>query len=350
MNIRPRHILVLSACALSFAACASAGENEIAFDSPLPAGAQSTEDWVLVYGDEFDGALDTSVWRALTGDLVHKSTMNSASPSMATVEAGSLVVSAVPTPEDPVFPYTAGYLETRGRFAQTYGKIEFRARGGYAPGLWYAVWGRPWRSAVPEIDIEFLAENVNQAWLVNHWDLPPVPADERRRFVTVGGIDITELHTYVVIWKEDLVEWQIDGKPYLRVSGKGVPHEPVFWVTNAWVGGWAGTPSRNTVFPARFEIDSFRIYREREWPVAPSVLVANAKEAYGSDETIDVWLADFERSARVEIWEGADRLATLVRPPFTLAASNLARGAHTLTIVGTDGARTASTTLTTTVR
>ncbi|HVH45060.1 MAG TPA: glycoside hydrolase family 16 protein [Labilithrix sp.] len=350
MGFSIRSLLLGSSLLVS--ACASdEGGTDRSYDEPLSSIAGSDDEWVLVFGDEFDSnALDTSIWSALSGDLVHSSTLNSASPSMASVADGSLFVSAVPTPEDKAFPYTAGYLETRGRFAQTYGKIEFRVRCKYAPGLWYAVWGRPWQSAVPEIDIEFLAENVTEVWFVNHWDLPPVPAADRREFTTVGGLDITDFHTYSVTWKTDLVEWQIDGKPYMRITGRGVPHEPVFWVMNAWVGGWAGTPGKGTVFPADFEIDYFRVYRMRDWPVEPSIRVVRAKETYGAADTIDVELADFERSARVEVWEGPKLVGTMTTPPFKFEAKNLARGAHELTLVGTDGTRKASMTIAPNVR
>lgn len=338
-------------CALWASGCATDANDERSWGEPLAARPESKDDWVLVFADEFDAsAVDTSFWSPLSGDLVHPSTSNSASPEMASTRDGSLFISTEPTPDDETFPYRSAYLETRGRFAQTYGKVEFRARGQYAPGLWYAVWARPWENAIPEIDIEFLAENVNQAWFVSHWDLPPAPADQRRRFTTVSGIDITYFHTYSVVWNPELVEWQIDGEPYMRVTGAGVPHEPMFWVMNAWVGGWAGKPGKGTIFPARFEVDWFRVYRQRAWLVEPSIRVVKPKDAYGADETIDVDLADFERTARVEVREGDHLLATLPKPPFRFAAKNLGRGRHDLDFTGSDGARSATTKIVVNVR
>lgn len=340
MRVRPGTLVAFGAL---LAACAT-GEDPRSFDDPLaPRVDESTDEWTLVVGDEFDGsALDSSIWNALSGDLVHPSTLNSASPEMAVVADGALVVSALPTPEDGAFPFTAGYVETRGRFAQTYGKIEARVRCRFAPGLWYALWGRPWERPVPEIDVEFLAENVTQVWFVNHWALPPTPADDRRDFVTVNGMDITDFHVYSVIWRPDLVEWQIDGKPFKRTAGRGVPHEPMFWTLNAWVGGWGGQPSPSTIFPASFEVDWFRVYRMRDWPVPPSIRLAKPKQRYELDEAIAIELADFERSARVEVWEGSSLLATLDRPPFALPAKVLGIGEHALTVTGADGTRRAT--------
>lgn len=338
-------------CVLSAGCASDESERLRSFDEPLPSRADESDSWVLVLADEFEErTVDRSLWFARTGDLVHKNTLNSASPEMVAVDDGSLFVSAIPTPDDAAFPYTAGYLETRGRFAQTYGKVEARVRCRFAPGLWYAIWARPWESSVPEIDVEFLAENITQVWFVSHWALPPLRADDRRSFVTVGGMDISDFHTYSVVWTPELVEWQIDGKAYKRVTGRGVPHEPMFWVINAWVGGWGGQPSSATIFPARFEVDSFRVYRMKEWPVAPTVRVASPKATYVSDETIDIEIADFDRTARVEVRERGELLATMSRPPFSFAAKNLGRGEHTLSIVATDGARTATTSVVVTVR
>ena len=55
-----------------------------------------------------------------------------------------------------------------------------------------------------------------------------------------------------------------------------------------------------------------------------------------------VELADFERTAGVEVWEGDALLATLPRSPFRFPTKNLSPGTHALKLVATDGARTAT--------
>lgn len=339
----------LSACGVF--ACSDDSNQALpvlGFDHPLAGDEVRADgaDFTLVYADEFDrGALDTSMWFARTGDLGHKSTLNAGSPSMVAVHDGSLFVSADKTPGDAA-PYAAGYLETKGQFAQTYGKIELRLRAQYAPGVWYAVWGRPWKNPVPELDIELLAENVTQAWFVNHWDLPPVSSDNRRRFVTVNGMDITDYHVYSIVWLPDLVEWQIDGKPYMRVTnddvgGRGVPHEPMFWIVNGWVGGWGGTPNPATIFPAHFEIDWIRMYRPTPWLTEPQIRIANPRDRYSIGDTIDVEIADFDAPAHVDVWEGAERVASMTKPPFRYRPNKLTLGPHALRFEATDGKRTA---------
>ena len=347
-----RHVLLTGFWAsLSLSVgCGDDREPVRSFEEPLPARLDADE-WVFVFGDEFDGnAVDLAKWMPLDGDPGHKNTINSTSSSRVAVRDGSIFVTAVPKPEDKAFPYATGYVDTSGLFAQTYGKIEFRARCQYAPGVWYALWGRSWRRLVPELDIEFLAENINQAWFVNHWGVPPAAADDRRGFTTVDGLDITDFHTYTITWKPDLVEWQIDGKAFRRVTDPArIPHEPMFWVMNAWVGGWGGTPKPATAFPAGVEVDYLRIYRLREWSTAPAIAIADPKSKYPLTGAISVELADYEPGARVEVRDGATLVATMTKPPFRFPTANLSRSAHELTFTGTDGARMASTSISITV-
>jgi beta-glucanase (GH16 family) len=368
------HLLLVCSTLLMFG-CAKSddGVPTRSFDDPLPplasddgssddpaAAAASgaapgtpgaaTPEYVLAFQDEFDGqAVDTTKWFVFDGDPNHRDTTNSASRALATVHDGSAFMSADRSPGNTKFPYAAGYVDTHGMFAQTYGKIEFRARCAYAPGVWYALWGRAWADLVPEIDIEFLGKDTSEVWFVNHWGVPPLPADQRRGATTVDGADITQFHTYTILWKPDLVEWQIDGKAYRRVTDSTVPHEAMFWVMNGWVGGWGGDPASTTQLPASIEIDYLRIYRLGTWVVPAAIRVANVQASYATGDTVDLELADFEAGAHVDVSEGSTKLGTLAKPPFRFMPSKLALGAHTLTFTGTDGSRTAATTLAVTI-
>ena len=339
-----RNSVALAVLAASALACSTDDGGETrSFDAPLPSREVTADGYVLVFADEFDGTtVEPSRWNVRAGDMRHPNTLNAASARMATASNGALVVESAKSTEVPGFDYVGGFLDTKSRFAHTYGKVELRMRGAYAPGLWYAVWGRPWINAVPELDIELIAENVNQAWFVNHWALPPVPADERRRFVTVAGLDITDFHTYAIVWSPDLVEWTIDGKAYMRVTGEGVPHEPLFWVINSWVGGWAGPPNETSI-PNHFEVDWFRVYRPATWLTDPIIRVENPREKYSVGDTIDLGLADFDADASVEVREGDRVLATLDRAPFRFQPKGLAGAEHELTFTASSGDRRATT-------
>jgi beta-glucanase (GH16 family) len=335
----------------SLAAC-SEEDTTRSYDAPL-APRVGPDGWALVFDDEFDGsAVDPTKWLFRAGDLGHRGTPNGGVPSLVEVRDGSLFVSAGRTAETPEFPYPygVGYIDTRTTFAQTYGKIEFRARAPYAPGAWFAVWGRSWTNLVPELDVELLAANVTQTWFVNHWDVMPVPADDRRSFTTVNGMDIRQPHTYTIIWQPDFVEFQIDGQAFMRdTDPKRVPHEPMFWIANAWVGGWGGTPSPSTIFPATMEIEYFRIYRTGEWLVPPTARITNARDRVSVGDTIDVDIADFDLDPKVEVWDGDKRVQTLTKPPFKYQPKGVTHGVHTFKFVATDGDRRAETSLTCTI-
>jgi len=340
--------VVVGLVAAVVASCKASDSSSLDFAHPLASAADL--DFVPAFADEFDDtALDPQKFGAIEGDPVHKNTVNSVSKAQVGFTDGAILLNAAPTPADPVFPYATGYVDTQGLFAQTYGKIEFRARCKYAPGVWYAMWGRAWADLVPEIDIEFLAENITQVWFVNHWALPPLPADDRRGFTTVNGIDISTFHTYTIVWGPELLEWQIDGKAYRQVTGANVPHTPMFWILNAWVGGWGGDPSPATQFPASLEVDYLRVQRLATWQVDPAIRVAKPKPSYGARETIAIEIADFDDGATVEMREGDRTVATLAAPPFRFPVAALSHGDHVLTFHATDGSRAASVELAVTI-
>lgn len=301
----------------------------------------------LVWSDEFSGSVvDYTKWYIHANQGRPGDALNSFTREAISVHDGSLFVTASATPDDPVQAYTSGRIDTFGRFARTYGKVEFRARFPYAPGVWYAVWGKPQTATFPEIDVEILGKNSTQVWFVNHWGAPPLPRDQTRKFVTVPEIDITQFHVYTIVWKPDLVEWQIDGMPYMQSTGAGVPSTPVAWTINGWVGGW-GASNTTPAVPATFEVDYFRVYRQDGLIAEPAIRVMNPKAQYATtSDGIDVEPSNFDEACfHVEVYEGTKILETLRPWPYRFAPKSLASGAHTLTFVATDGVRRASTSL-----
>lgn len=299
---------------------------------------------VLVFSDEFDGtAVDDKKWNVGAGKRGPSNVMNTTSPSNVTVHDGLLTIRVDQTSTDPAYPYASGYIESLGKFARTYGKIEFRARFPYAAGVWHALWGRAWFEAFPEIDVEILntaAVPRSQVYFVNHWAAPPIPADDRRKYVTFSDVDVSAFHTYTISWTPGLVEWAIDGVTKMQSNGPGVPTKPVYWIINSWVGGWAGTPPPATTMPVTFDVDYLRIYRKDGLIADPVMHVASTATTFARTEKLTIAVANFDEAcAHVEMYDGETLVRTTAAVPYRFSLARLAPGAHKLRFVATDGAR-----------
>lgn len=342
----------------SLSAIADAGSDvqEILPDDPpevlcvLTGPPTSAPGDVLVYKDEFDGTVvDETRWTLASGKRGPSEVINTTSPSNVVVRDGTLSVRVDRTPSDPTYSYVAGYIDSLGKFARTYGKVEFRARFPYTAGVWHAMWGRPWFESFPEIDIEILntaAVTRSQLYFVNHWAAPPIPADDRRKFAKLDDIDLTSFHTYTVSWTPGLLEWAIDGVTKMQSDGPGVPKKPVYWIINSWVGGWGGTPPDSTKTPITFEVDYMRVYRVDGLIADPAIHIVNTATEYARKDAIRVAVANFDEAcAHVEMYDGDTLVRTTSAAPYRFSLARLTPGAHKLTFVATDGARRTTTQL-----
>jgi beta-glucanase (GH16 family) len=115
----------------------------------------------VVFDDEFDGPLDTSVWRpyhSTYGDGNHE--LQCHTPSNVTTGGGVLAITArretVTCPGGSTRRFTSGFLGTRetGHYFPMFGHYEMRARLPHGQGLWPAFWLRHRDGAsVAEVDI-----------------------------------------------------------------------------------------------------------------------------------------------------------------------------------------------------
>jgi len=305
----------------------------------------------VVFGDEFDGAaVDNKKWSLISGRRGSDNVLNSMAPTNAAVRAGSLVIASDrASSSDSTYPYRSALLDSLGKYARTYGRVEFRARFPFAAGVWFAMWGRAWFAAFPEIDVEILNKGSvghSQLYFVNHWAAPPIPADERRSFKMLEDVDLTEFHTYSVLWKPGLLEWAVDGVPKMQSKGRGVPTKPVYWMINGFVGGWAGNPDATTRFPVTFEVDYMRVYRVDGLIADPEINVANPSTKYSRKASVEVAVANFDEAcAHIEMYDGDTLVRTTSAAPYRFKLSRLTRGNHQLTFVATDGVRKTTTKL-----
>src|SRR5579883_963892 len=122
----------------------------------IPALAQSSDTWKLVWNDEFDqaGRPDPAKWTYETG-FVRNQELQWYQPENAWCENGMLIIEGRrERKKNPAFQegssnwktnrefaeYTSASLTTRGIASWRYGRLEMRGRIDTRPGLWPAFW------------------------------------------------------------------------------------------------------------------------------------------------------------------------------------------------------------------
>lgn len=235
----------------------------------LAAGAAFAADepssWHLVWSDEFDGErLDETKWRIEDAALVKNNERQYYAPDEVYLEDGNLVLRsrkrAVVGRE-----YTSGLVETKGKFAQRFGKFEIRAKLPRTQGLWPAHWMLPADGSwPPEIDImELVGSEPHVITMSLHngeWpNLDSQSADHMGPDYTAG------FHTYTLEWTPDRIAWLIDGTERFATQD-GVPQKAFYLILNTAVGGhMPGDPDDTTELPQYHHVDYVRVYA-RETP------------------------------------------------------------------------------------
>ncbi|MFE7133247.1 ricin-type beta-trefoil lectin domain protein [Streptomyces sp. NPDC057638] len=240
-----------------------------------------------VFEETFDGpagaAVDTGRWNTETGDNVynHERQYYTAGNANAALDGqGHLVITA--RRENPAnytcwygsCQYTSARLNTAGKFAAAYGRVEARIKMTRGRGVWPAFWmlghdfGQVGWPASGEIDI---MENVGHEPGRVHGTLHG-PGYSGAGGVT-GSYDLPAgqafadaFHTFAVDWAPDVITWSVDGRVYQRrtpadLGGRSwVFNKPFFLILNLAVGGdWPGDPDGSTVFPQRLMVDHVRV-------------------------------------------------------------------------------------------
>lgn len=238
----------------------------------------------LVWSDEFDytGAPDEKKWDydlgigGPEGWGNHELECYTRDSKNVRVENGKLIIESH---KDSLQgkPYTSTRILSRHKGDWTYGKVEIRAKIPNARGTWAALWMMPtnftygnW-PASGEIDI---MEHVGYDPSVIHGTIHTelynhIKQTQKEGKVTVLDFD-TNFHVYGLDWRNDKIDFLIDGKPYYTVTRdknedfKGWPFDkPFYIIMNLAVGGdWGGREGVDEkAWPQRLEVDYVRVYQ-----------------------------------------------------------------------------------------
>ena len=251
----------------------------------------------LVFSDEFNGAAgtapDPAKWVPETGtgpnnELEYYTNNKNAAHDGAgnlVLEARREVTPGSACPPDPLSgsttcQYTSARLNTYGKFAFTYGRVEARIKVSGTQGLWPAFWmlgadyfsaGRPWPYC-GEIDImEHVGKEPNTTYSTLHAPAYFGANGHGSPYALPGGGDFAnDFHTFAVDWNSKGMVFTVDGsvihtvdKDTLeRTRGPWVYDHPFFLILNNAVGGdWPGPPDATTRFPQRMSVDYVKVWQ-----------------------------------------------------------------------------------------
>lgn len=247
--------------------------------------ATADAEWTLIWSDEFDyqGTPDPAKWNIrewppgrVNGELQAYTDRR----KNLRVERGHLVIEAH---ADPEHAFTSARIDSRGKRAMTYGRIEARIRFPAARGTWAAFWMMP-------SDASRFGRNEEEGWywpnsgeidIAEHVGFRPdavhaavhskaayfKQGNHRRDLAELpGGADL--FRVYAVEWFEDRMEFFVDDRAYFEVENKGRGWE--WWpfnhdfhvILNLAVGGsWGGRKGVDRdAFPQKMLVDYVRVF------------------------------------------------------------------------------------------
>lgn len=262
-------IVAISAMVFSFNSC----EEEAIQTLPK-------RDFELVWSDEFEGKAgtlpDASKWTfdqgaSGWGNNELQNYTNS-TDNVSLDGNGNLVITAIKNGSS----YTSARVKTQGLFSHAYGKIEARIKTPYGKGIWPAFW--------------MLGDNINQVSWPNCGEIDIMELKGNQPNIVYGSLHgpgyaggnaktksyalqnsrfDQDFHVFAVEWKENQIDFFVDGYLYNRVTSKDVSgdwvyNHPFFIILNLAVGGsFVGLPNEGTNFPQKMHIDYVRVYKQK---------------------------------------------------------------------------------------
>ncbi len=172
--------------------------------------------------------------------------------------------------------YTSARMITKDKFSFTYGTVEARIALPTGKGIWPAFWmlGQnidkvSW-PACGEIDIIEAINDENIVYGTHHWQYNGNHAsygnNTKDYYGTSKELDITQFHTYKMVWNEKLIAMYVDDFKYQEIDiekakdGLEAFHKPQFFILNVAVAGsWPGFEVDDTQFPNEMLVDYIRV-------------------------------------------------------------------------------------------
>lgn len=171
--------------------------------------------------------------------------------------------------------FTSARLNTKGIFAQAYGRFEARIKMPWGPGIWPAFWMLganidqvTWPQC-GEIDImEYRGQEPNLIHGSVHGPGYSGGAAITKSYGFTNDRFDVDFHVFAVEWGKDFIDFYVDEVLYQRLTpedtpGEWVYNQPFFIILNVAVGGnFVGFPTPQTPFPQTMLVDYVKVYKE----------------------------------------------------------------------------------------
>jgi beta-glucanase (GH16 family) len=234
--------------------------------------------YTLAWSDEFNGtSLNQSNWSFQNGNGCPNlcgwgnNELESYSENNLILQDGKMIIEA--RKEGSI--YTSSKIVSTGKKTFKFGRIDIRAKLPKGKGIWPALWLMPESSVYGnwprsgELDMmEMLGHEPNKVYGTLHYGPGPGSIQIGKNFTLPTGSFSDEFHVFSLIWKQDQIQWLIDGNVYGTANkadfgANNYPfNEQFYFIFNVAVGGqWPGNPDASTYFPQWMIVDYVRVYQ-----------------------------------------------------------------------------------------
>ena len=236
------------------------------------------KNWQLVWEESFDAdKLDTTRWSKVKRNQVDWGNHMTDDDRCFRLENGKLYLRGINNdylPDD-TSRYLTGGLNTKGKFAFQYGKIEIKARLESATGAWPAIWmladqkkyGEYPRNG--EIDIMEHLNYDNYVYQTIHTYYTLVLGnDNNPQRYTTAAIDPEIFNVYGLEWYPEKIVFTLNGNEtltYPKVEGVDPSQwpfdQPFYLILSMQLGGsWVGVVDPDEL-PVQMIIDWVKVYK-----------------------------------------------------------------------------------------
>ena len=266
------HIPILFAAALCAGSAVSAPLVE---KSGKQTEAPKFPGWRLVWQDEFENPkLDQGKWsRCQRGKSDWNNTMSD-DPKLLKIRDGVLHLRGIQNKQkgkgSP--PYLTAGVNSKGKYAFQFGKVQIRAKFKSAQGAWPALWMLGAEKGWPANGEVDLMEHLNfdqKIYQTVHSEYTiKVDKTNTPKKGGVAPIKRDDWNTYGCEWDAEKIIFTVNGKPthtYPRIAEKGAKQypftQPFYFVFSMQIGGnWVGK-AKPEHYPAEMEVDWVRVYQ-----------------------------------------------------------------------------------------